>query len=390
MLCRHSVASLLLVFAAVVADSAAAVDFATQVQPIFVEHCAKCHGAEKGLGKLRLHTAEAISASPHKDLAIAGKPEESELYKRLILPADDKKRMPKGAEPLPAEKIELVKQWIAEGAKLTTTEAAPAPAPTTPAPAPSTTAAEPPKNEAPAEDAEAKKLAVELAAELAAVQPASAEAIAAVTAAGGAVLPLFNGSPLLDVSFARSETPPGDATVATLAGVADQVAALNLAGAKVTAAGLAPLAKLKHLQRLHLEKSNVDAAGLAHLAGNRHLEYLNLYATPVGDDALPTLASLPSLTRLFLWDAKASYDGAMGLKTGHPRLAIDMGWNHPRVVKDRLTKEVEVVKANAAAAQAKFDELQKQLDAAKAERDGAAARLKATDEELKKLDAPAG
>ena len=28
------------------------IDFATQIQPVLVEHCAKCHGAEKAMGKL--------------------------------------------------------------------------------------------------------------------------------------------------------------------------------------------------------------------------------------------------------------------------------------------------------------------------------------------------
>ena len=53
-----------------------------------------------------------------KELITAGKPEESELYKRLTLPADDKKRMPKGGEPLAKDKIDLIGRWIKEGAVL--------------------------------------------------------------------------------------------------------------------------------------------------------------------------------------------------------------------------------------------------------------------------------
>jgi len=87
------------------------IDFATQVQPILAARCSKCHGEEKASGKLKLHTADAIGAFEKKDkLLVAGKPDESELYNRIVLPAEDKKRMPKGADPLPAAEIALINQ----------------------------------------------------------------------------------------------------------------------------------------------------------------------------------------------------------------------------------------------------------------------------------------
>ena len=50
-------------------------------------------------------------------------------------------------------------------------------------------------------------------------------------------------------------------TAALLTGVAEQVYALNLADSKPTDAGLAPLAGLKNLATLHLERSSVTDAG---------------------------------------------------------------------------------------------------------------------------------
>ncbi|MCA9237994.1 MAG: hypothetical protein KDA44_21120 [Planctomycetales bacterium] len=363
-------------FALTPSVGSAAVDFAAQIQPLFVQHCAKCHGQEKGLGKLRLHTAEAIQASPHDDLAIAGKPEESEIYKRLVLPADDKKRMPKGADPLSAEEIELVKQWIAEGAVFASVPPAEAASAATPPAAESMT---PPAN-GPSDE--------ELQAELATVAAAPREAIAALSEAGASVLPLFANSPLLEVSFAQSAEPADDAALAVLAGVADQVASLNLAGAQATVDGYAVLGQLKHLQHLHLEKSTVNAAGLAPLAGNRHLEYLNLYGTQVGDDAIPTLRALPRLQRLYLWQAPVDYDAAMTLHETNPALVIDMGWNHPRVLRERLSKELAQARETAEKAKAEIETLQKQLDAAKALEESANAAAAAAEEQLKKLDAP--
>ncbi|MDB6140291.1 MAG: hypothetical protein JWO94_3363, partial [Verrucomicrobiaceae bacterium] len=47
---------------------------------------------------------------------VAGKPEDSDLYKLLVID-DDSDRMPKKADPLSQEEIGLIKRWIAEGAK---------------------------------------------------------------------------------------------------------------------------------------------------------------------------------------------------------------------------------------------------------------------------------
>ncbi len=50
------------------------------------------------------------------DSIAAGKPDESELF-NLISSTDEDTRMPKEGDPLAAAEIELVKRWIAEGAK---------------------------------------------------------------------------------------------------------------------------------------------------------------------------------------------------------------------------------------------------------------------------------
>ena len=66
------------------------VDFAKQVLPILQENCGKCHGEKKGAAKLRVHTAAALKEKwdESKGLITAGKPEESDLYKRITLPAE--------------------------------------------------------------------------------------------------------------------------------------------------------------------------------------------------------------------------------------------------------------------------------------------------------------
>src|SRR5215216_5262134 len=261
------------------------VDFAKQVLPILKESCGKCHGEKKASAKLRMHSAAALKEKwdADKGLIVAGKPEESELYKRLVLPAADKKRMPKGGDPLAKDKIDLIGRWIKEGAVLPLAAAVVAP---TPAPAKPAEAAAAPKKE------ELKK-AVEIP--LPKVSAAPKEALDKLTAAGAQVMPLFADSSLLQVSFAHRSAPAGDAEMALLAGVAEQVYALNLADSKATDAGLAPLAGLKNLATLHLERSSVTDAGLAHLAGLGNLQYLNLYSTGITDAGLKQVKNLKNL-----------------------------------------------------------------------------------------------
>ena len=324
---------------AAVAQAQEKVDFATQMQPILAARCSKCHGEEKASAKLKLHSADAISAFEKKDkLLVAGKPDESELYKRIVLPAEDKKRMPKGADPLPEAEIALIKQWIEQGAVLAVAAAAAAPAP---APDAAAMAAEEAAKKAKEADEAAKKADEEA---LAKVTAASPEAIKKITDAGATVMPLFGESPLLQVSFARAESPAGDEALATLAGAADQIVWLDLSGAQASAAGWAELAKLKNLNRLHLEKSTIDDAGLAHLSALPRLEYVNLYGTSITDAGLEPLKPITRLRKLYLWQTKVGYDPAMALQAATAGLEVNLGWDHPGVVKVRLTKDLETAK----------------------------------------------
>ena len=352
------------------------VDFAKQVLPILQEHCSKCHGEKKAAAKLRVDNAAGIKEKwdADKKLIVAGKPEESELYERLVLPAGDKKLMPKGGAPLAKDKLDIIARWIKEGAVLPLVAAAAAPAaPPTPAAAPADAA----------KKVEPKKR-VELP--LPKVDPASKEALDKLSAAGAQVMPLFADSSLLQVSFAHRSTPAGDAEIALLAGVADQVYALNLADSKMTDAGMQTLSKLKNLAALHLERSAVTDAGLASVAGLSNLQYVNLYGTGITDAGVNSLKGVKNLHSLYLWQTKVSYDVAMGLEKDIPGLQVNLGYNHPVVMKNRLTKELESSKKQAEEAKAELAKVQAQFDAAKKNADSSTAHVAEIEKQLAELD----
>ena len=94
--------------------------FEKDILPIYYQHCFGCHSEKqaKPKGKLRLDTAEGIRGS---DVIVAGKPDESELLKRVSLPHSDEDVMPPlkgGAQPLNDAERATLRQWIADGAKL--------------------------------------------------------------------------------------------------------------------------------------------------------------------------------------------------------------------------------------------------------------------------------
>jgi hypothetical protein len=95
--------------------AAAAVDFARDVKPIFDRSCASCHGGKLQLGQLRLDARNIVlEGGVSGKTVVAGKPGESELYRR-VAGVGERARMPMGGE-LAAAEIATIREWIEEGA----------------------------------------------------------------------------------------------------------------------------------------------------------------------------------------------------------------------------------------------------------------------------------
>jgi cytochrome c553 len=89
--------------------------FEKQVRPLLVEHCQKCHGAEKQKGELRLDSREALLKGGETGPGIvAGKPAESELIKALKYDPDGYQMPPDGK--LPDETVAVFVKWVEMGA----------------------------------------------------------------------------------------------------------------------------------------------------------------------------------------------------------------------------------------------------------------------------------
>jgi hypothetical protein len=92
------------------------------IRPLLSDRCFRCHGPDPGARKagLRLDSAAEATADLGGYAAIVpGDPEESELAHRIGT-SDDGQRMPppkSGRRPLSADEVDLLRRWIAEGAR---------------------------------------------------------------------------------------------------------------------------------------------------------------------------------------------------------------------------------------------------------------------------------
>ncbi|HEX7899403.1 MAG TPA: PSD1 and planctomycete cytochrome C domain-containing protein [Planctomycetota bacterium] len=88
------------------------VDFDRDVKPILTASCVKCHGPEKPKGRFRLDAKLPAFKSGHL------KPHDvNSRFLQVLTLEDPDERMPAKAPPLPAAQIDLLRRWVAEGAK---------------------------------------------------------------------------------------------------------------------------------------------------------------------------------------------------------------------------------------------------------------------------------
>jgi uncharacterized membrane protein/mono/diheme cytochrome c family protein len=288
-----------------------AVVYTDIIQPIFDSRCTGCHNQAKKKGDLRLDAFAGLLAGGKGGAVLAaGQAAKSELYKRLLLPPENKHAMPpKGKEPLTESELQLIAWWINQGGGAADKKVKQlALTPTIKAALANRTAA---ANQW-VNPVFAKKVA-----------PASPQALQAADRAGFLVLPLAKGQPFLRVQRRIGAPAPRD--LATLAPLAEQLVTLDLNGTPVSESLLAVVGTFENLTRLHLENTQTTDAGVAHLGKLRYLEYLNLYGNPITDKGLLLLSKVPHLRQLYLWQTAVTPAGVAALQQKQQKLHIITG-----------------------------------------------------------------
>jgi uncharacterized membrane protein len=279
--------------------AAAPIDHSPEIRALFERRCTDCHGERKRpKGNLKLTDLAAVLArEPSEAVIVPGDPAASPLFQRITLPSDHEDVMPpEGEEPLSAEEIELVRRWIAEGARWS------APGPGEPGGA-----------------------TLDAAPQDGPRRGARDAALARLRARGARAQRLAQTSEDVEVDLGVAFPRAGDAELALLAGLEPFLVELVLARTAVTDEGLATLARFTELRRLRLEHTAIGDEGLGTLAGLGQLESLNLFGTRVTDAGMGTLGELERLRRLYVGGTALSAPALVELERARPDLWIERG-----------------------------------------------------------------
>jgi mono/diheme cytochrome c family protein len=90
------------------------VDFRKQIAPIFEQHCVRCHAPGNSKGDVSLATVDDLKSNGY---VIAADPEGSYLIELVTAHDGEPPAMPKEAKPLSTDEVNLLRQWVGQGAQ---------------------------------------------------------------------------------------------------------------------------------------------------------------------------------------------------------------------------------------------------------------------------------
>jgi mono/diheme cytochrome c family protein/uncharacterized membrane protein len=298
--------------------------YADLVQPLFQSRCYGCHGPNKQKGKLRLDKPESILKGGKDGKVIEpAKADESEMIKRLLMPAEDEDHMPPKEKPqLTQGEIALLHWWINSGADF------------------NKKVKELPQSEkvkpillafqtgATGEDLKATDVPEAL------VGKADEGAVDRLRKAGVMVMPVAQNSNYLSVSFVTAGAR-ADSLISMLEPLKKQLVWLKLDYADLNDAAMDEIAKLITLTRLHLRNTNITDIGVMKLQALRELQSLNLVGTKVTAQGIIKLNGLKKLKNLYLYQTGVGNSDWSLLKKTFPDTQLDSGkYTVPTLVTD--------------------------------------------------------
>lgn len=291
-----------------------AVLYTDVVQSVLQRKCYSCHGSSKQKGKLRLdEEAQILKGGKDGKAIVSGKPDESALIKRLLLPLSDDDHMPPKEKPqLTPNEVEILSWWVSTGNSFTKkVKELPQPDKIKPVLAALQSGSSgniAKKAELPEEE----------------VGAADEEALKKLKEAGIMAVPVSNETNYLSVSFVTAGSQAQE-LVKLLEPLKKQIVWLKLEDSNITDDGLAAIAKLTHLTRLQLANTKITDAGLGHLRSLQQLQVLNLVGTAVTEKGLASLRELKSLRAVYLYKTGIGTAAWGQLKQWFPKVILDSG-----------------------------------------------------------------
>lgn len=283
--------------------------FEDMLQPVFEAKCMSCHNSQRAKGDFVMSSyPDLLKGGKSDHLSVsAGKPEESELYKRVVLPEGHSDRMPpEGKTPLDDSEIALLRYWILSGASDS-------------------------------------------------LRVVSAKGVDTIQQVVDGLLPqlvryrrragvqkiksveleeeLKALSAKLDVTIRRDSLsddnhfllamkfPPAPFTndqFRELRPYFDVFSKLSLTSSGVDDAGLYYISQMTNVRELYLQKTKIDGTGIIYLQNLENLEILNLSFTKVDDKAALDLLKIPNLREVYLYRTNTSMQVIEALRKYKP------------------------------------------------------------------------
>jgi mono/diheme cytochrome c family protein len=98
----------------------AAVSYTREISPLLVKNCGRCHGVRQSVprGDFSVVTySDLMEGGGLTQTIVPGDPDRSLLVHFIEGRRGDNHRMPQDAPPLKQAEIDLIRRWIAEGAR---------------------------------------------------------------------------------------------------------------------------------------------------------------------------------------------------------------------------------------------------------------------------------
>jgi uncharacterized membrane protein/mono/diheme cytochrome c family protein len=290
-----------------------AVAYTDIIQPLLQTKCYSCHGASKQKGKLRMDQADLLMKGGKEGVVIeAGKADESEMIKRILMEKANEHHMPPKEKPQLTEKeIALLHWWIASGASFDKKTKD----------LPQTEKIKPIlaglQNTVTEKKAMADVPSVP-------VEKADEAAIKKLKALGVVIIPVALGSNYLSASFVAAGSST-DKEINLLLPLKKQLVWLKLNDTKITDAAAAVLVQCSNLSRLELMNTGFTDKGVSQLVSLQQLQLLNLAGTKITAAGLLPLKNAKQLQSVYFYRTGIKNTDWALLQKAFPKVKLDSG-----------------------------------------------------------------
>jgi uncharacterized membrane protein len=283
------------------------------IQPILKEKCFACHNESKQKGKLRMDSPDfLLKGGENGAIFVNGKPDESEMIKRILLPLNHDDHMPPKEKPqITTKEFDLIKWWITQGADMHK--------------------AVKDLNPSPNIKALFGAAAVASVANIvlkdmpdATVKPPSVFDIVALKKMNVVAMPIGNDKPFLSVNFINRPKITAE-MLPHLKALSKNIAWIKLSDAVLNDTVFTFLKDCENLTKLSLNNTKIDDKNLSKLLIFKHLSSLSLVNTKVTNQGVLTLKILPQLQKLFLFQTQIKPEEYKNLMSQMPNILIDSG-----------------------------------------------------------------